>query len=707
MRASRQKAESGASIRKRLTYAFILNIIPLILLTFVAAGALQTVVSLSETNIRVGQTEVLPALHLESHINGAAGLSLLTGAPGSLEAYVSYNASINSEFRSLRKQLDPISVTLLDNAYQQWSLDLKEIAHWESLPVAQRVSTAMATQGYFIPHIVSSRHFLSSIANREAQLNGVRLHRQEEVRSTILALLGLACLASIVGSLFVAWRLGCAVITPLSEIEQGLDRLGNGELSYRLPAQSSDEFGAVSMAVNVMASQLEHQQFELLDHALHDPLTGLPNRWFLSQEMAKLLAGAKSEGQSLAILILDLNRFKEINDTLGHYCGDVLLREVGPRIREVIRASDLVARLGGDEFAVLISGTGLTFDESRAMFMLFAKRINEALAKPFLVEDMLLAVDASVGLAVFPDDGETSELLLQRADIAMYVAKRTQAGPVFYDVSVDKHNPDKLALLSRLRQAINTGELVVHYQPIINLFGGAVAGAEALVRWQHPDKGLIGPIEFISLAESSGDIRQLTAYVLSTALDQCRRWRENGDSLIVSVNVSARLLLDAELPDLVGNALIKAKVPGTMLKLEITESAIIADPPRALEILSKLGQLGVCISVDDFGTGYSSIAYLRDLPVQELKIDRSFVARMLHDERDVTIVRTSIELAHRLGITVVAEGVESREVHQCLRDLLGDYGQGYFYSPALPADTFNTWLEGWKSTTRYSPFLAK
>ncbi len=698
---------SGTSIRKRLVYAIALNIVPLIVLTILAAVALQTTVSLSETNLHVGRTAVLPSLYLESHINGAAGLSLLVGTSGSLENYAAYNASIQGEFQSLRKQLSPSSSKLLDKAYQQWSLDIHEIARWESLPPAQRISTAMATQSYFVAHIVSSRYYLSAIANKEAQLNGVRLQRQEELRSTILALLALACLVSILASVFGAWRLSRAVINPLNEIGHGLDRLGNGELSYRLSEQSGDELGAVSMAVNAMAAQLERQQFELLNHALHDHLTGLPNRWFLSEEMELSLASAKSNGQSLAILILDLNRFKEINDTLGHHCGDVLLREVGPRIREVIRASDLVARLGGDEFAVLIPGDGLGLEESREMYMLFAKRINDALAKPFLVEGMLLAVDASVGLAVFPNDGDTSELLLQRADIAMYVAKRTQLGPVFYDISVDEHNPDKLALLSRIRQAINTGELVVHYQPIINLSSGAVAGAEALVRWEHPDKGLIAPTEFIPLAESSGDIRQLTAFVLSTALDQCRRWLNQGDSLIVSVNVSARLLLDAELPDLVGNALIKAKIPGTMLKLEITESAIIADPPRALEILNKLGRLGVCISVDDFGTGYSSIAYLRDLPVQELKIDRSFVARMLQDERDATIVRTSVELAHRLGITVVAEGVETQEVHDCLRDLPGDYGQGYYYSPALPADEFGVWLKKWNATALYLPFLTK
>lgn len=690
--------EKGVSLRRRLLLSLAFTIVPLVAVTGVAMSALQTTVELSETNIHVGRTEVLPALKLESRINGASALLVLVGAPGADRVYDSYVPTVEKGFKSVGVNLSQPSRLMLAKAHDQWLLGTQAIQRWRGLPYAQRQSTALKTQDYFVSRVIAARKDLVTIADRQAQLNWLRLHRQEKTRNIIFVVLGITCVVGILAALLGAWRLARAILVPLNGIGRGLERLGRGDLSYRLPKQHADELGAVSIAVNAMASQLQRQQNDLIYHARHDPLTGLPNRWLLSQRLEEALSLAKLEERSMAVLILDLDRFKEVNDTLGHHYGDLLLQQIGPRIQDVLRPDDVVARLGGDEFAVLLSVGNLSQAESCDMFMLLASRVKEALATPFLIGELSLAVDASAGIAVFPSDGDTAELLLQRADVAMYVAKRTQIGPVFYDSGLDEHNPRKLALLARLREAINFGELICYYQPIIDLSTDVVVGVEALVRWQHPEEGLLGPMEFVPLAESSGDIRQLTVSVLNQALEQCRQWTNDGNNLSVSVNVSARSLLDTELPGIVAAALAQANVPGNLLKLEITESAIVADPPRAIEILGKLGQLGVCISVDDFGTGYSSIAYLRDLPVQELKVDRSFVERMLYDERDAAIVRSSIELAHRLGMTVVAEGVESRAVHESLCNLNADYSQGYFYSTPMPVGVFDNWLAKWKNS---------
>ena len=356
--------------------------------------------------------------------------------------------------------------------------------------------------------------------------------------------------------------------------------------------------------------------------ALTDALTGLPNRTLLHDRTGQAIRQADRELVPAALLLIDLDRFKEVNDTLGHHYGDQLLIQVGQRLRPALRQVDTVARLGGDEFAVLLPRI-----ETREGAVTVARKLQGTLEEPFPLDGLTVDVEASIGVALYPDHASDSEELLQRADIAMYTAKETHAGFVVFDTKQDQHSPKRLALLGELRRALEQRQLLLHYQPKVDAHTGQVLGVEALVRWQHPDHGLVPPAEFIPLAERTGLITPLTNYVLDEALRQCRQWHEAGHELSVAVNVSARRILDLQFPDEVSELLARHQVPAQFLVVELTESTIMADPVHALEILSRLNAMGVQLSIDDFGTGYSSMAYLKSLPVHELKVDRSFVSR--------------------------------------------------------------------------------
>ncbi|MBI4492094.1 MAG: diguanylate cyclase [Chloroflexi bacterium] len=423
--------------------------------------------------------------------------------------------------------------------------------------------------------------------------------------------------------------------------------------------------------------------------ALYDALTGLPNRTLLHDRLRQVLLAAQRNTRSLALLVMDLDGFKEVNDTLGHHCGDALLPQVGQRLREALRASDTVARLGGDEFAVLLP----TADAEGAL--LAARKLLRALEPSFVVEGQSLEVRMSIGIALSPDHGADAETLLRRADIAMYAAKRAQSGYALYTFDQDEHTPSRLALMGELRQAIDQDGLVLHYQPKVNLKTGQVVGVEALVRWPHPQHGLVPPDQFIPLAEHTGLIRPLARWVLDTALRQCQVWRSAGLDLPVAVNLSMRNLHDPQLPDMIAALLAAWAVPPANLELEITESAVMADPTRAMQVLTRLREMGLQIAVDDFGTGYSSLGYLKRLPVDELKIDKSFVLQMAQDENDAAIVRSTIGLGHDLGLAVVAEGVEDQASWNLLASLGCDSVQGYHMSRPLAPDDLQQWLGGW------------
>jgi diguanylate cyclase (GGDEF)-like protein len=419
--------------------------------------------------------------------------------------------------------------------------------------------------------------------------------------------------------------------------------------------------------------------------AVTDELTGLPNRRRVYEVLAEVderLAG----GERVALLVLDLDRFKEINDSLGHAVGDALLREVGPRLRAHLRAGDVLGRMGGDEFVVVTSAADT--DEAAAL----AARMRAELQRPFRVEGMVLSVDASTGIAVGPDQAGTAEELLQLADLAMYAAKQAGTGAEVFDEERDGRGRRRLEEVAQLRRAIDEGELVLHYQPKLTFCTGQVESVEALVRWQHPERGLLYPDAFIELAESAGLMGQLTDAVLDEALKQCRLWAEQGIELSVAVNVSPSNLVDDAFPDMVAAMLVAHGVPARSLLLEVTESLLMEDRDRATRVLARLREHGVGVAIDDYGTGYSSLAYLAELPVTELKLDRAFVAGMTGSWRAESIVISTLHLAHALGLVLVAEGAEDQETVDLLASLGCDMVQGYHLSRPLPPAALEEWL---------------
>ena len=428
--------------------------------------------------------------------------------------------------------------------------------------------------------------------------------------------------------------------------------------------------------------------------ALHDMLTGMPNRRQFVERATTAIRAALRLKRSGAVLLLDLDRFKDVNDTLGHASGDLLLCQVAERLVSASRTGELVARLGGDEFAVLLRGGDAALAES------VARRIAAAFDAPLTLEDHTIDMGAGIGMACWPQHAADADVLLSRAEVAMYAAKRRTEGPLMYHAAIDAASAQTLSLLTELRQALERNELRLYLQPKLTLDTGRVGGAEALVRWQHPQRGLVPPMEFIPFAEQTGFIRQMTMWVFEEAARHWLLLQAEGIPLILSVNLSTRDLLDTELPQKFDSLLVKHRVPAEAFCLEITESAIMDDPQRALGTLNRLAGLGFKLSIDDFGTGYSSLAYLKRLPVNELKIDKSFVMSMERDQDDAKIVRSTIDLAHNLGLTVVAEGVENAKVLELLRELDCDEAQGYHMGRPMPASEFHAWTLAWAAKQR-------
>jgi diguanylate cyclase (GGDEF)-like protein len=413
-----------------------------------------------------------------------------------------------------------------------------------------------------------------------------------------------------------------------------------------------------------------------------DDLTGLPNRRALNEDVPGLLAG----GTRRALLLLDLDRFKEVNDSLGHDAGDRLLIQVGARLSALLPAGDLLARLGGDEFAILLDGAGQSEAEAVAV------TLRDALAVPFTLAGIALTTTASVGISLFPAQGEDLGILMRKADMAMYKAKSTRSGHHVYRSANDSHGDTRLRTLEELRGALAGDQLVLHYQPKVNLASGAVHDVEALVRWQHPVRGLLYPDAFLALVEEAGLMHDLTEVVLAEALDQAERWQAAGKPLSVAVNFSASSLVDESLPDRIGAMLQLRGLPASALQVEVTEDFLMLDRGRSRDILTRLRNRGIRIAVDDFGTGYSSLAYLRDLPIDELKLDRSFVMPMTGDARAAALVSSTVILAHSLGLTMVAEGIEDGAAFAALAGYGCDTGQGYYMSRPVPADELDRWL---------------
>jgi diguanylate cyclase (GGDEF)-like protein len=423
---------------------------------------------------------------------------------------------------------------------------------------------------------------------------------------------------------------------------------------------------------------------ERLAHlAYHDALTDLPNRVFLNERLTQAMLASQQSGEPIALMVVDFDHFKAVNDSLGHHAGDRVLEEVAVRLRALLRESDTVARLGGDEFAVMLLDT----DARNATLM--ARKLLQRLNEPYIIQDRPFVVSASIGIASFPEHGTATDSVLQKADIAMYVAKSGGLGVAVYAPDRDRHAHRRLTLTTELREAIERDQFVCHYQPIVSLETDAVIRIEALARWQHPAQGLFGPDEFIYLAEQTGLIEPLTMLLIDKVLTE---WAAPGSrlSIPIAVNLSARHLRDPELPDRVADVLRLHGAAPSALALEITENSIMSDPDRSIACLSRLRGMGITVAVDDFGTGYSSLGYLRDLPVDELKIDRLFVSGLRTN--DAAIVRSTIELAHNLGLTVVAEGVESTAVRDRLRELNCDAAQGIFFAAPKTAAATRRWI---------------
>ena len=498
-------------------------------------------------------------------------------------------------------------------------------------------------------------------------------------------------IASVLAIVFTAKR----IAQPISALVTTARRLEGGDYKTPIDSTREDEIGQLAHAFDAMREGIAKREQEIRRLAYWDTLTNLPNRAQFVLLLNEALLEARRREEAVFVLMMDLDRFKHVNDVMGHSFGDALLRQVAGRLQLLLanrrQSSAQVARLGGDEFAVLLPAANT--DAAQAM----AAEILQALETPLSLEDQMVDIGAGLGIAGYPDHADDGETLLSMAEVAMYTAKQRNDGAAIYEPAMDKGSAKSLSLLTELRNAVERDEFRLHVQPKISLETGKVVGMESLVRWVHPERGNVFPDEFIPFAEQTGFIRQLTRWVMERSAELCRELASKGHHLKVSVNLSTRDLLDQDLPAKFADLLARHKLTPGSFCLEITESAIMDDPVRAQLTLERLSAMGVDLSIDDFGTGYSSLAYLKRLPVNELKIDKSFVLNMEKDEGDTKIVRSTIDLGHNMGLRVVAEGIESEAVWRLLAELGCDQGQGYFMSRPIPADQMIAWLEKWRA----------
>ena len=514
------------------------------------------------------------------------------------------------------------------------------------------------------------------------------LHHLQQI---LLALGGVSLFAGVIASLLLAR----GITKPIASLAMLAGRIEQGDYSEAAPIERDDEVGRLANAFNHMRDGISAREARISELAFRDQLTGLPNRALFNDRLEQAIRAAKREGEGFSVLLLDLDRFKEVNDILGHQVGDLLLQEIGRRLETTLmREADAVARLGGDEFAVLLPAT-----DARGA-QVIARRLLDSLEQPIELEQQKVTPGGSIGVASYPEHGEEASTLLRHADLAMYVAKENRSGFAVFDPTIDQYGQERLSLMAELRHAVEHNELVLFYQPKVDLTNGTLSNVEALARWQHPERGMVPPGEFIPFAEKTGYIREITCWAIEAALKQRLKWQKDDLPLTISVNVSARDLMKTDFPDMIAGLLGRYGASPDWLTLEITESAIMADPQRALNVLERLHGMGLRLSVDDFGIGYSSLAYLKKLPVSELKIDMSFIRNMDNDKDDETIVRSTVDLGHNMGLKVVAEGVETEAIWNMLREMGCDVAQGYYLSRPLAADALVQWIRGsaWRVT---------
>ena len=621
---------------------------------------------------------------------------------------------IDEQLVSDMQALAAVQVTLLTRSPDSpvWQVKLSSLPSesseglslhtWQSAPVGARMVpvTAHGEEFGVHPRWLTTDTGNGSVLALTSLSVDAATRIPHDLQVALLATTVISCLVFGIGSSLTAHRM----ITPLNQLAVAADRLGAGD--YTTPigdGDRRDEIGQLSQSFERMRISVSAQKEEILKLAYWDTLTGLPNRAQFRDAVGSAIAAVQqhpdaqgaSGSTSVAVLMLDLDRFKHVNDVLGYRFGDLLLMQVAQRLAQhAVRSGDMVARLGGDEFAILLRNG--TADLAQTV----AQRITSAFDVPLTLEEHTVDMGAGIGMACWPQHASDADMLLSRAEVAMYSAKHRSAGALMYDPTIDAASAQTLSLLTEMRQAVSDQQLRLYLQPKLSLSTGVVVGAEALVRWQHPQRGLVPPVQFIPFAEQTGFIRVLTMWIFEEAARHWRTLHAEGLMITLSVNLSTRDLLDQDLPQKFDALLVKHQVPAEAFCLEITESAIMDDPQRAQATLDRLSALGFKLSIDDFGTGYSSLAYLKRLPVDELKIDQSFVKSMQTDPDDAKIVRSTIDLAHNLGLTVVAEGVENARVWDMLRELNCDQAQGYHMGKPMPADAFANWSVGWLTQHR-------
>lgn len=482
-----------------------------------------------------------------------------------------------------------------------------------------------------------------------------------------------------------------SILNPIKQVSNALLGEARGAATPQITHGKTSESQVLIDAFSEMRQKVSSRQTALEHQALHDSLTGLPNRVLLNDRLKQCILSSKREQHSLALMILDLDHFKEINDTLGHQVGDEILIAIGKRLKELLRVSDTIARLGGDEFAIIIPSS----DSHHAKNV--TSKILSALSQSYHVGGHTLYLGASIGIAIYPEHGHSESELIQRADIAMYTAKREGSGYSIYDEKLDNTSLSKLELATDLRLALHERLLEMYYQPKVNLSTMQVTGVEALLRWNHDKHGFIPPEQIISLAEHTGLVRPLTTWIIEKTIAQCAQWHKQHYDITVSINLSVHNLMDNELVSIIQRELDDNNIQPENLVVEITENVMISDPERAENTLNQLSDMGVTISIDDFGTGFSSLAYLKRLPVDELKIDKSFIIGMHNNENDTVIVRSTIDLARNLGLNVIAEGVEDVRTQEHLLALGCNTVQGYYISKPIPDTAFEAWYKVWNS----------
>lgn len=501
--------------------------------------------------------------------------------------------------------------------------------------------------------------------------------------------------AAVLFVILVYFMISRTVLTPIKIIADAITEEGNQVEHIALPRKSSHEIRTLMTAYDTMRRQIHHRQMALEYQALHDSLTSLPNRALLQDRLEQSIQQAKRHRTNVALMLLDLDRFKNINDTLGHSVGDRVLQEISLRLNNCLRTSDTVARLGGDEFAIITPDV----DTTQASF--FIEKVIAEIGRPIIIDQKNMHVGASVGITLFPDNGDDADSLMRQADIAMYDAKHNKKGYSFFHSEMEELNSDSLSLLGELKEELQQPgkNLSLYYQPQIDIQTNTIHGVEALLRWNHPQHGMMPPDEVIRMCEQTGLITKLTQWVLEKAISECKSWETHGLTLSISVNLSMWDIQDAQLSTWVSQLLEQHDFPAERLNLEITESAVMNDPTRARETLNELSSMGIKLDIDDYGTGFSSLAYLKMLPVNGLKIDKSFVIDMQEDENDNTIVQSTIDLAHNLKLIVIAEGVETAEALGSLKEYRCDYAQGYFIARPMPASKLKYWCLNYGSST--------